>query len=129
MSDILDEMRGNSCLELKRKNAYDNPKKYGLPYLKFLDEQNIRNTRDIFDLGLILINNNIITDNIDYYRLIERIIIASLELGKPKIALKYIKTLQKKFGNNSIRVKILVGMYYEFNERYDDALKHYVEIL
>ena len=127
--DILEEMRSNESLELKRKLAFDNTKKYGLSYLKFLDEQNINKAHDIYSLGLMLLNGNYVTNNIDYYRLIERIVIASLELNKMDTCTKYVHILRNKFGKNSIRVRILLGMYHEKNGHFDEALKYYNNIL
>jgi len=61
--------------------------------------------------------------------IVEQVLIGAIDSGEHEIANKYLKWMENKFSNSSIRVLRLKGMLAEAQQNYEDAIRIYDKIL
>jgi len=114
--------------EESREKAFKDTKKNGWSYLQFLEQQSISRPRDVVLLGKKLLENDWISSG-NRWRLLERVVICSLEIHDTTTAKECIRKLQEKFTSESNRVRVLTGMYYETKDDLKKAQDQYAYIL
>lgn len=116
------------AFEESRASALKDTRKSGWSYLQFLEQQSISRPRDVVSIGKKLLENDWISSG-NRWRLLERVVICSLELRDTTTARECIKKLQEKFTLDSNRVRVLTGMYYETKDDIKKAKEQYAFIL
>jgi len=111
-----------------RAAAFADTKKNGWAYLQFLEQHSISRPRDVVSLGKKLLENKWISSG-NKWRLLERVVICSLEQHDTTTARECIKKLSEKFTSDSNRVRVLMGMYYETKDEAQKAKEHYAFVL
>ena len=65
----------------------------------------------------------------EQWNLYEQILIAHLDAGHQDVADRYLKLLQERFGEKSVRIQKLVGMTFESKREWESALALYTSLL
>eukprot|EP01121_Diplochlamys_sp_Union-15-3_P010937 TRINITY_DN3127_c0_g1_i2.p1 TRINITY_DN3127_c0_g1~~TRINITY_DN3127_c0_g1_i2.p1 ORF type:complete len:266 (-),score=37.42 TRINITY_DN3127_c0_g1_i2:26-823(-) len=97
-------------------------------FLKFLRENNLRQSALATKYGSILLNKYPSKLGSDFWSVTEQVFIAALDSGDINTANKCLASLEKRFPK-SIRVKRLRGLSYEHSKKYSEATQLYKELL